>query len=266
MTASIVDGERWLASEREALARVDLKAEAQSVGRVEQIADGVARVSGLPEARLGELLRFEGGRMGYALSLDRDAINAAIFDEAEAIGVGSLVVGDRRGRARAGRPGPARARRRSARAAARPRRADRGRGLPAGRAAGAGDHRPRAGRGAGRDRRAGGRRAVRARARPAGADHRRPRDRQDGDRGRRDHQPEALRHDLRLCRGRPARDRGRAGDRGGPGARARRSAACSSSLRPPRRRRCNGSRPSPASPSPNISATRAATRSSSSTI
>ena len=73
------------------MSRVDLTAEAQSVGRVEEIADGVARVSGLPEARLGELLRFEGGRMGYALSLESHAINAAIFDEAEAIGVGSLV-------------------------------------------------------------------------------------------------------------------------------------------------------------------------------
>ena len=91
MTASIDDGGRWLEAEREALSRVDLRPEAQSVGRVEEIADGVARVSGLPEARLGELLRFEGGRMGYALSLEAEAVNAAIFDEAEAIGVGSLV-------------------------------------------------------------------------------------------------------------------------------------------------------------------------------
>ena len=91
MTASSPDGAGWLATEREALSRVDLSAEARSIGRVEEIADGVARVSGLPETRLGELLRFEGGRMGYALSLDPEAINAAIFDEAEAIGVGSLV-------------------------------------------------------------------------------------------------------------------------------------------------------------------------------
>jgi len=91
MTASIVDGERWLASQREALARVDLEPDAQSVGRVEEVADSVARVSGLPGARLGELLRFEGGRMGYALSLEPAAINAAIFDEGEAIGVGSPV-------------------------------------------------------------------------------------------------------------------------------------------------------------------------------
>ncbi len=91
MTAPIDDGAKWLEAEREALARVDLKPEARSVGRVEEIADGVARVSGLPEARLGELLRFDGGRMGYALSLEAQAVNAAIFDEAEAIGVGSLV-------------------------------------------------------------------------------------------------------------------------------------------------------------------------------
>ena len=91
MTASSIDGPEWLAAERQALSRVDLKAEARSVGRVEAIADGVAQVSGLPEARLGDLLRFEGGRMGYALSLEPETINAAIFDEGEKIGVGSLV-------------------------------------------------------------------------------------------------------------------------------------------------------------------------------
>jgi F-type H+/Na+-transporting ATPase subunit alpha len=91
MTASSPDGGDWLHAEREALSRVRLSAEALSVGRVEEIADGVARVSGLPEARLGELLRFEGRRLGYALSLEPEAINAAILDEAEAIGVSSQV-------------------------------------------------------------------------------------------------------------------------------------------------------------------------------
>jgi F-type H+-transporting ATPase subunit alpha len=91
VTASSIEGADWLAVEREALSRVRLAAEAQSVGRVEEIADGVARVSGLPEARLGELLRFEGGRLGYALSLEPEAINAALFDEAEAVKVGTLV-------------------------------------------------------------------------------------------------------------------------------------------------------------------------------
>ncbi len=92
MTASSADDGDWLHTEREALSRVRLSPEALSVGRVEEIADGVARVSGLPEARLGELLKFEGGLLGYALSLEPEAINAAILDEAEAIGVGSQVV------------------------------------------------------------------------------------------------------------------------------------------------------------------------------
>ena len=91
MTVSNPDDAKWLTAKRAALERVDLSPEAHSLGRVEEIADGVARVSGLPEARLGELLRFEGGRMGYALSLEPDAINAAIFDDADAIAVGSPV-------------------------------------------------------------------------------------------------------------------------------------------------------------------------------
>jgi F-type H+/Na+-transporting ATPase subunit alpha len=91
VAASDHDGGDWLHVEREALSRVKLAPEALSVGRVEEIADGVARVSGLPEARLGELLKFEGGRLGYALSLDPEAINGAILDEADAIGVGSQV-------------------------------------------------------------------------------------------------------------------------------------------------------------------------------
>ena len=48
--------------------------------------------------------------------------------------------------------------------------------------------------------------------------------------------------------------------------RGRRTAVSSSSPRPRPRRRCSGSRPSPVSPSPNISATRADTRWWSSTI
>ena len=70
---------------------------------------------------------------------------------------------------------------------------------------------------------------VRARARPARADHRRPRHRQDRDRRRHHHQPEAQRHDLRLCRGRAEIVDRRAGDRRGAQRMARRSAASSSS-------------------------------------
>ena len=184
---------------------------------MEEVADGVARVSGLPEARLGELLRFEGGRMGYALSLDRDAINAAIFDEAEAIGVGTLVTAT--GEVARVPVGPGLLGR-VVDPLGRPLDRDEPIAaeafLPVERPAPAIIDRA-SGRAAGGHRRAGRRRPVRARARTARADHRRPRDRKNRDRGRRDHQPEALGHDLRLCRGRPALDRGRARGRGGQG-------------------------------------------------
>ena len=67
----------------------------ESLGRVERIADGIALVSGLPEARLNELLRFEGGRMGFALSLEADTSTPCSLDEARRSRRGSLVIGDR---------------------------------------------------------------------------------------------------------------------------------------------------------------------------
>jgi F0F1-type ATP synthase alpha subunit len=57
----------WLTRSRETVARFDLAPQAETVGRVERVGDGIALVSGLPDACLNELLRFDGGRMGFAL-------------------------------------------------------------------------------------------------------------------------------------------------------------------------------------------------------
>src|SRR6516162_5400425 len=73
----------WLARSRETIARIDLAPQAEMVGRVERVGDGIALVSGLPDACLNELLSFEGGRMGFALTLDAG----------EAIEAGSRVTG-----------------------------------------------------------------------------------------------------------------------------------------------------------------------------
>jgi len=53
----------WLSRSREAVAQTKLAPEAESVGIVERVGDGIALVSGLPQARLNELLRFEGGEL-----------------------------------------------------------------------------------------------------------------------------------------------------------------------------------------------------------
>lgn len=83
----------WLSRSRETVAQTPLAPIAEAVGLVEQVADGIARVSGLPQARLNELLNFEGGRTGFALTLDADSIGAVLLDEGEAIEAGSRVTG-----------------------------------------------------------------------------------------------------------------------------------------------------------------------------
>ena len=52
---------------------------AEQVGRVVEVGDGIARVSGLPGASVNELLEFEDGTTGLALNLDEDTIGAVIL-------------------------------------------------------------------------------------------------------------------------------------------------------------------------------------------
>lgn len=87
------EADDWLARSRDTVARTALSHEAESIGRVEQIADGIARVSGLPDVRLNELLRFEGGQTGFALTLDADAISVVVLDDSAAIEAGARVTG-----------------------------------------------------------------------------------------------------------------------------------------------------------------------------
>ena len=42
--------------------------EKQQVGRIVEVGDGIARISGLPNTAVNELLEFEGGVLGLALS------------------------------------------------------------------------------------------------------------------------------------------------------------------------------------------------------
>jgi F-type H+-transporting ATPase subunit alpha len=65
--------------------------EARQVGRVLEVGDGIARVSGLPDAAVNELLEFEGGAVGLALNLDEDSIGAVILGEDVHIEEGSTV-------------------------------------------------------------------------------------------------------------------------------------------------------------------------------
>jgi F-type H+-transporting ATPase subunit alpha len=66
---------------------------ADEVGRVETVADGIAIVSGLRDVRLDELVRFEHGQVGFALTLDRDTLGCVLLDDIEGVEAGHQVRG-----------------------------------------------------------------------------------------------------------------------------------------------------------------------------
>ena len=66
--------------------------EQTTVGRVLEVGDGIARVSGLPDAAVNEMLRFENGLVGLALNLDEDSIGAVVLGDVEGIAEGQTVV------------------------------------------------------------------------------------------------------------------------------------------------------------------------------
>ena len=65
--------------------------EQSQVGRVLEVGDGIARVSGLPDAAVNELLQFESGTVGLALNLDEDSIGAVVLGEVDDIEEGQTV-------------------------------------------------------------------------------------------------------------------------------------------------------------------------------
>jgi F-type H+/Na+-transporting ATPase subunit alpha len=63
----------------------------EQVGRIVEVGDGIARVSGLPGCAVNELLEFEGGILGLALNLDEDSIGAVVLGQVAHIQEGQSV-------------------------------------------------------------------------------------------------------------------------------------------------------------------------------
>jgi F-type H+/Na+-transporting ATPase subunit alpha len=83
----------WLAVARGSLGAVKLGARAEQIGRVEEVGDGVALVSGLPDIRLDELLRFGRGQFGFAQVLERGRIGCVLLDDVDGVQAGDAVRG-----------------------------------------------------------------------------------------------------------------------------------------------------------------------------
>jgi F-type H+-transporting ATPase subunit alpha len=66
---------------------------AEQVGRIAEVGDGIARVSGLPNIGVNELLEFENGVVGLALNLDEETIGAVVLGSVDGLDEGQIVRG-----------------------------------------------------------------------------------------------------------------------------------------------------------------------------
>ena len=85
--------DQWLRSARHRLDITPLSPQIEMMGRVRQVADGVARISGLPDVGLNELVRFQGGQSGLILTLNKESLDAVIFDDGDRVEAGHKVTG-----------------------------------------------------------------------------------------------------------------------------------------------------------------------------
>ncbi len=63
----------------------------EEVGRIQDIGDGIARITGLPNVSVNELLEFEGGTSALALNLDEGSIGAVVLGDVSGLQEGQIV-------------------------------------------------------------------------------------------------------------------------------------------------------------------------------
>ena len=162
-----------------------------NVGVVRETGDGVARIEGLSDVMLNEMIEFSSGVFGLALNLEETEVGAIILGDTTKVMEGDEV--KTTGRLLSVPVGKALARSRGEhdRRAARWQRADQGGSFLSAGKNRAGRHQAKERQSAGADRHHGDRRDDSDRSRPARVDHRRSRHGQIDDRDRYDHQPGA---------------------------------------------------------------------------
>ncbi|MCL6094754.1 MAG: F0F1 ATP synthase subunit alpha [Actinobacteria bacterium] len=79
MSELTIDAESIAAALRHHITDFKPEMVVEQVGRIIEVGDGIARVSGLPRAAVNELLEFEDGTLGLALNLDEDSIGAVVL-------------------------------------------------------------------------------------------------------------------------------------------------------------------------------------------
>ena len=93
MTGADVQADAWLEGARTRLGAAALGPKAEQIGRVEEVGDGIALVSGLPDVRLDELVRFGKGQFGFAQVLEHDRVGCVLLDDVDGVEAGDAVRG-----------------------------------------------------------------------------------------------------------------------------------------------------------------------------
>jgi len=93
MTSIADELKTWVADRRDRLLATAVVPHLEQIGRVAQLGDGVATVTGLPDTRLDELLVFDGGVRGLAVDLGEEAIGCVLLGGSAPIAAGSVVRG-----------------------------------------------------------------------------------------------------------------------------------------------------------------------------
>jgi len=75
---------------REQIAKFDLSVDVSEVGEVLEVGDGVARVSGLENVMISELVELPNGVFGMALNLEADNVGLVLFGESRLVKEGDL--------------------------------------------------------------------------------------------------------------------------------------------------------------------------------
>jgi F-type H+-transporting ATPase subunit alpha len=83
----------WLGDASRIVYTLEVGARVEHVGEVTRVGDSVAQVAGLPQTRLGELLRFADGTLGLALSIARESVDCVLLGSGDGIAAGGRVHG-----------------------------------------------------------------------------------------------------------------------------------------------------------------------------
>jgi F-type H+-transporting ATPase subunit alpha len=85
--------EAWAPGAARRVGRFAVTPAIERLGRITHIGDGVARVSGLPDAALDELLQLGDGTMAQAVQLGREEIGCVLLDNTVGVSAGDIVRG-----------------------------------------------------------------------------------------------------------------------------------------------------------------------------